>query len=327
MRPAAAAASRGLDFVCCRVAGRAYAFESHVVRFIARIDQVVPGGKGAGRVGTLKGLEPIPVYSVAALLHPSAGSGAGAHVVVTDSDGSRIGWQVDQIVRGAHGGTVEPLPLPALAGPVARRWFSGVIEETDGEPGLVCSPAGLDPRSGASAPLPGPPVYGDGLPWTGGGRNVVAIFLSAALPQCGASCYAIPGSRVVGVVRSLAARVVPGTPPWVRALAAWRGVAVPLLDLSGGHASLPDDASGRYLFVRHGTGSDAAIVGLPIDRDVVLYEPTDADVSLPRSSDVSPGVRLFTAREQTVGLLDLDTLVAGASSQFRQTESTPQVSP
>lgn len=320
MTSSPAAAGRAQDLISCRVGGRAYAFESRLVRFIARSDQVVPGGDGPGHVGTLRGPDRIPVYSVAALLHPSADAASGAHVVVTETDGSRVGWEVEQILRGGQTRTPEPLPLPVLAGPVARRWFSAVLDEADGEPGLVCSPPGLDPRASAARALPDPPDYGAELPWSGGGQNVVAIFLTAALPRCGAGCYAVPGSRVVGVVRSLSARVVPGTPSWVRALAVWRGVAVPLLDLSGGTVAQPD-AGGRYLFVRHGTGTDAAVVGIPIDRDVVLYQPSHDDVSLPGSTDVPRGLQLFTAKEETVALVDLDMLIAEASSQFRQMES------
>ena len=52
---AAAAGVHTQSLVCCRVAGRSYAFDSRDVRFIARTDQVAAAPNGAAFVGTLRG--------------------------------------------------------------------------------------------------------------------------------------------------------------------------------------------------------------------------------------------------------------------------------
>jgi chemotaxis signal transduction protein len=301
------------DLVSCRVAGRAYAFEGNDVRFIARADQVARGGDAVACVGTLGGPDPIPVYSLAALLHPSTETEDSAHVIVTGSGKERVGWQVDRIVRGRRDRAPELFPLPALAGPVSRRWFKALVGGGDDdavEPGLVCSPSGLDLRAQASAAVPEAPTPGTAVFPSGSARGVVALFSSSAVPRCGTGRFAISGRRIVAVAQSLAARVVPGTPSYIVALAAWRGLAVPLLDLSGRPSGVSDGNRGRYLLVRYGAGVHAAVVGIAIDRDVVLHRASEADRALARSADdVPPGVQLFTVGGEAVAFLDLDVLV------------------
>ena len=305
----AAALAPSRQVVGCRVAGRSYAFDGNDVRFIVRSDQVVAGGGGIACVGTLKGPDPIPVYSVAALLHPSADADGGAHVIVTGG-GSRVGWQVERILRGGRDDAHEVLSLPALAGPVARRWFAGLMTQGDDEPSLLCSPSGLDPRARACLALPDPTPPKIALSSSGTAHGVVALFSSPALPRCVAQRYAISGRRIVAVAQSLAGRVVPGTPSYIVGLAAWRGIAVPLLDLSGRTSAAVDGSSGRYLLVRHGTGAQATVVGLAIDRDVVLHQASHADTPLASpGSVVPPGIRLFRVKEEPIAFLDLDVLM------------------
>jgi chemotaxis signal transduction protein len=300
--------------VRCRVAGGAYAFEGRDVRFIARSDQVAPGGDGIGRVGTLRGREPIPVFALGSLLHPSADGGEGAHVVITGSGEDRAGWQVDRILRAPDDAVTLRLALPAMAGPLARRWFSAIVAEEDGAPSLVCAPAGLDPRVTAQTPLAALPPPPAGLPPNGAGRGVVVLFSSAALPACGASRFAIAGSRVVAVVQSLPTRAVPGTPNYVSAVAAWRDLAIPVLDLSGGAGVPPDSARGRHLIVRHGVAPHTTVTAIPIDRDVVLHRASQDDARLERPDGVPEGVELYAVRGEAVALVDLDSLTASCAA-------------
>ena len=297
--------------VRCRVAGRSYAFDGREVRFIARNDQLIPGGHDDdSRVATLRGREPIPVFSLGALLHPSDPSGDGAHVVITGSGDERAGWLVDRIVRAAHERVPAWLPLPGLAGSIARRWFPALLDEGEGEPTLVCSPAGIDPRPRTEPALPELPPPPTGLPPLGAGHGVVALFASAALPPCGATRYAVAGTRIVSVVQSLPTRVVPGTPPYVSAIAAWRGVAIPVLDLSRGAGVPVDSVRARHLIVRHGTGSQATVMAIPIDRDVVLHRASHDDSRLAIPDGTPSGVQLFAVRGEAVALVDLDSLTA-----------------
>lgn len=310
MRPSSAAARHAESLVRCRVAGRPYAFEGRDVRFIALSDQVAPGAGGVARMGTLRGREPIPVFALGALLHPSDGGGEGGHVVVTGSGDDRAGWQVDRILRAPGEGVTPRLALPSMIGPVARRWFSALLDEADGAPSLVCSPAGLDPRAAAQAPLATLPPPTTGLPPNGAGRGVVALFSSAALPACGVSRFAIAGSRIVAVVQSLPTRVVPGTPGHVSAIAAWRDLAIPVLDLSGGAGVPADSARGRHLIVRYGVAPHTTVTAIPIDRDVVLHRASHDDACLDRPEGTPHGVQLYAVRGEAVALVDLDSLTA-----------------
>jgi chemotaxis signal transduction protein len=295
--------------VCCRVAGRSYAFDSRDVRFIARTEQVAAARNGVACVGTLRGPEPIPVYSMAALLHPAADADAGTHVIVTGAGEGRAGWQVDRILHGHRDGAPALLALPGLAGSVSRRWFTALIDREE-EPGLVCSPSGLDPRGGRSETSAVAPLPGAVMSSSGAARGVVAVFSSSALPRCGAARCAISGRRIVAVVQSLAACVVPGAPSHIVALAAWRGLAVPLLDLSGGMGAAPEGSLGRYLLVRHGSGAHATVVGIAIDRDVVLHRASAADVPLASpAADLPAGTQLFSIGGEPVAFFDLDVLI------------------
>jgi chemotaxis signal transduction protein len=305
-----AAAKHVESLVRCRVAGRPYAFDGRDVRFIARSDQVAPGADGGACIGTLRGREAIPVFSLGALLHPSDATAEGAHVVVTSSGEERAGWLVDRILRAPREGVPARLPLPALAGSVARRWFPALLDEDDGVPTLVCSPSGLDPRAHTQPVLPALPPPPGGLPPQGAGRGVVALFSSAALPSWGASRYAIAGSRIVAVVQSLSTRAVPGTPAYVPAIAPWRDLAIPVLDLSRGAGVPADSARGRHLIVRHGTGPHTTLMAIPIDRDVVLHRASHDDTIIAVPDAAPHGVQLFAVRGEAVALVDLDTLTA-----------------
>ena len=310
MKSQAVPAQQPDTFVHCRITGRPYAFDGGDVRFIARSDQIAPGGDGAGCIGTLRGREPIPVFALGALLHPSEPASDGTHVVITGSGDERAGWQVDRILSARREGAPERLPLPVLAGPVARRWFSSLLDEDEGEPSLVCSPAGLDPRNTGRVTLAAPPPQPPELAPSGAGRGVAALFTSTALPPCGASRFAIAGNRIVAVVQALPARVVPGTPPHISAIAIWRSLAIPVLDASGGGGVSPDTARARYLIARHGT----SLLAVPIDRDVVLHRATHDDAPLARADGTPPGVQLYGVRGEAVALVDLDSLTAAYST-------------
>jgi chemotaxis signal transduction protein len=322
-RSAAPAASGAEDVVCCHVAGRPYAFDCADVRFIVRSDQLAPGrGNEDGRVGELRGPDPIPVYSVAALLHPSAATDGGEHVIVTGSGQNWVGWQVDRVLRGGRDSVADPVPLPELAGPIARRWFKAILSSEEEEPGLVCSPVGMDPRAPAClaemGPRPGP------VPSTAGVKSgVVALFSSPALPRCGVSRYALSARRILAVAQSMSPRSVPGTPSYVVGLAIWRGFAVPVLDLSGRTGSVLSQQRGRYLVAQFRAGSNAALVAIAIDRDVVLHGATEADRAATHGTELPAGIQVFEVNGEPIALLDLDALIAARAGRPDPTGGEP----
>ncbi len=319
-RSAAAPPGRLQELVRCEVSGRPYAFDCADVRLIVRSEQMIPASEDDGCIGELRSPERVPVYSVAALLHPSAATDGGEHVIVTGSRESRVGWQVDRVLRGTRERVPELLPLPELAGPIARRWFKALLNDTDREPGLVCSPRGLDPRAPASLGPDLSPRPGVVLTPVGGNAGIVALFSSPALPRCGASRYAVSARTILAVAQLLAPRAVPGTPAYVVGLAPWRGLGVPVIDLSGSSVL---SSSGRYLVALCGRAC-AFPVAIPIDRDVVLHRATDRDRPLEtRGADHPAGVHLFDVDGEPVGLVDLDALVGARAGHVEPAGCEP----
>jgi chemotaxis signal transduction protein len=319
-RSGAAPSGRPQELVRCEISGRPYAFDCADVRLIVRSEQMIPASEDDGRVGELRSPDRIPVYSVGALLHPSAATDGGEHVIVTGNRDSRVGWQVDRVLRGTREGGLELLQLPELAGPIARRWFKALVNDPDHEPGLVCSPRGLDPRAPASLGPDLSPRPGVVLTTVGANAGIVAMFSSPALPRCGATRYAISARTILAVAQLLSPRAVPGTPAYVVGLAPWRGLAVPVIDLSGNSVL---SSSGRYLVALCGRTSPFP-VAIPIDRDVVLHRASDRDTLLDaRGADHPAGVHVFEVGGEPVGLVDLATLVGARSGHADQAGCEP----
>lgn len=300
--------------VRCEIDGQPYAFDSSDVRLIVRSDRVVAAlDRSDGRIGVVHGPEVIPVYSVPALLGLRRDAGRGEHAIVTASGTGLAAWQVDRVIRGPLDAASQRLPLPELAGPVARRWFKALLSDA-GESSLVCSPAGMDPRLRAGAriderALP-PNVWSN----PSAVQGAVALFSSETLPACSASRYAVSARRVLAVAHAIRVRTVPGTPPHVVGLAAWMGYAVPVLDF-GPRQGRTVPTSGRFLILHCESGPKRWPIAIAIERDVVLHRATAADRAVPRDGhDVPAGLQLFDVSSERVALLDVDVLVASAPS-------------
>ena len=62
--------------------------------------------------------------------------------------------------------------------------------------------------------------------------------------------------------------------------------------------------------VRHGAGAHATVVGLAIDRDVVLHQASHADTPIGAAGGAAPpGIQLFRVKEEPIAFLDLDVLM------------------
>ncbi len=293
------------------IEGQPYAFDSSDVRLIVRSDRITPAvDRDDGRIGVVHGPEAIPVYPVPALVGLGREAGPCEHAIVTASGDRLAAWQVHRVIRGSRDDESHRLPIPELAGEVARRWFKVLL----GDAGtLVCSPAGLDPRN-AARPAPdhgaGPSnVWSNAAAVTG----AVALFSSAALPACGASRYALSARRVLAVAHALRVRAVPGTPPHVIGLAAWMGFAVPVLDFAAPPGAAAA-ASGRFLILHCDAGPKRWPLALAIERDVVLHRASPGDKCVPQNGRAIPaGLQLFDVSGERVALLDVDALVAGVT--------------
>ena len=99
---------------------------------------------------------------------------------------------------------------------------------------------------------------------------------------------------------------------------------MPLLDLSGGTGAAPEGGLGRYLLVRYGSGAHATVVGIAIDRDVVLHRASADDVPLTRpAADLPAGTQLFSIGGEPVAFFDLDVLIReGAAAESGRAQAS-----
>lgn len=298
--------------VCCLVGDEQFALRTSEVRVIARAEDMRPE-RGRQRVGTVTfGRQQVPVYSLAGLLGWTASTRqAGSHVVVTEgAHGAHYGLLVDRVVRSGHIDRVDVLPLPsAIVGPVAARWFEGLARLGELWCAALC-PEGLDPaaptRRSAGTGDPGREVLRPRAP---AANEMVVIFSTDALPPCGERRVAFNARRIAAVVQTLPSVALPGAPPYLRRVAPWRRVAVPIVDFAVTGARR---ANGRSLVVRT---ADGAFIGLPVDADLTVHRVTAEDTRL--ADGATPFVSgVFGAGAERVALLDFDALLSAHRQAF-----------
>lgn len=295
--------------VCCLVGEEQFALHGHDVRLVTRADGMRPEAGLNHRVGTIRHRdEVVPVYSLAGLIGRAKRAASDSHVVVTNAGHASLGILVDRAVRSKHVEKRELLPLPALVGPLARRWFDGILRVGDVSC-LLLRPSGL--LAGATAErreLPPPPAPRPGPTSTRAAvaANMVVLFSSAALPGGREQRYALPAPQVAAIVQALPALQLPGAPAFVKELAWWQGAAVPILDF--GERTVASDKCNRHLLAR---GRDGGWMGFAVDADVTLYRAA-ADDQLVRQAQRSSAfvAGVFVVGEEQVALLNLDALVA-----------------
>jgi len=136
---------------------------------------------------------------------------------------------------------------------------------------------------------------------------------TAALPDCGASRYAVSARRVCGVESNLDVVPVPGCERPVIGVSVWHGHVVPVIDLQS-TAALTEGTRQRLLIVRGGGRLTGTPVAIPIDAETALCQPTDDN---PPVNPSEPGGRplprfvagLFDVRGHTIALIDPDQLL------------------
>jgi chemotaxis signal transduction protein len=130
---------------------------------------------------------------------------------------------------------------------------------------------------------------------------MAVIFSTAALPGTRGDRYALGARQIAAIVQTLPSVALPGAPAFVQAIAAWRGVAVPVVDFTGS-AGL---SAGRHLIARTATGE---FVAIPVNADVVLHRAAAGDQRI-----AVAGPRFvrgtFVIDGEQVGLVDIDALV------------------
>jgi chemotaxis signal transduction protein len=179
--------------------------------------------------------EEVPVFLPAEV---GLGKGTGAVVVLQPAVGARCGLGVDAVdeVRQAPLSRLRLLPAQGAT----RRWaFPRVVLWDDGlaleiapeaVPHLAaaCHPGETRPAAATATPAAGSPRL-DAPPLRASSAAGLFVF---ALPGVGTPAFALPATQVIEVLSSVAPRQVPGAPDLLLGLLAWRGEALPALDLA-----------------------------------------------------------------------------------------------
>jgi chemotaxis signal transduction protein len=249
-----AVATATLRLVRCRTGGERYGLEMTWVHGIQRADRLRPDPGAGGRVGWLPGRGgEVEVFSLAALLgRPFREAGAGQHALVLNTAPARRGILVDHVAQAARVEADHLLPLPALARPAAG-FFEGLVLGPD-EVLLVLAPERLCPDApshgcpdgeGAGRALGAAPVWDFAAgKWERSPGQLVLFPLSETAAGERPLAFGLSIAQVAEIVESPALTPVPGAPAVVRGLVAWRGRAVPVLDLAQ-RLGLPPLSPGR----------------------------------------------------------------------------------
>ncbi len=317
--PAAAARTpHAGGIVSCTIAGDQFAFRASDACEIVRAEKVrrAPGPDNA--VGTIEmNGEAVPVYPLdAALGRPAGRAGSGrvaGHVVITRGRAGSAGWLVDRITRSAVQ-AMSPAPLPPMVGPLATRWFEGLLRVGE-RLLLLIAPEDLDPRSGADAGAPArvqlsaPPAGSLAPGPEDQGPPLAVLFFSPALPRCGAPQCALSARRIAAVIQSAPVITVPGSARHIAGVVMWRDEAVPVIDVREAHGR-PAPEHARFIVARCGSGGHVAF---ECAGGVMLHQPTRQDRQI-EDGPVAPFVTgVFGIAGDPVALLDLDAMLAAFS--------------
>ena len=317
--------------VSCTVGQVEYALRAGDIVAVMRAERMrAPAAREAGIGVVTIGSDRVSVHALGTHIGADPASGRGArdrHVVVLRGSSGPVGWLVDRISRSHLAEGTRVLPLPALVGERARRWFGGVVDTTD-RTMLLLSVAPVGASEGGEA-IDGIQAFGpatdDVLRSPSGDTPLVVTFGSEALPSFGISRYAISARRVAGVESGLEITNVPGSAHPVIGITVWRSNVVPVLDFR--QSRTPDEHSDqRLLILRCGGSGTRTAVALPVDAETALCQATTDNVLVDRARNGARAmppfaVGVFDVRGQKVALLDPDALLRTAGGTEAVSES------
>jgi chemotaxis signal transduction protein len=259
-----ACSTEGVDLICCEIGNQTFALRASQTRAIRRIEELAPRAVLDGYVGDVghEG-QAVPVLSLARRLGLDA-SDALSHVIVADHGDAVQGWLVGRVTRRARADG-DVAPLPESAGMRAGQLFEGLATVLE-QPVLVvqmgASHWGRDVR-------PSRDVDVERRGRREGGAPLVLVFGTRAIPMPAGAVVAMSASQVCEVLQAAPIVPLPGRPAGVRGLVAWRGLAVPVVDLTGASAAGP---TARIVIACERRGSSRpTYVAIPIDGDARLH--------------------------------------------------------
>lgn len=292
----------------CRVRGVAVAVDLGAVRGVERADRVVPAADDGDwpQVGSLptRGGD-APVFSLAGLLgFAQVAEQDSAHVLLCETSLGPAGVLVDQTAQGAAVGPEAFLPMPAV---VCAQHF----------PAVVRTGASLLPFLDPAALLGGASHRGfpAAAPWRAAAseaaqRRLVLVPLPDDAPGGRAWAVGLPAASVVELLDPQRLAAVPGAPPHVTGVAAWRDRVVGVVDLAA-WLGLPPTAPDRALVAVVAAPGGPEPVGLLVPRGVRMLKLPVPNLASQRPFPGHAGgvVSVVEAGEHTIALVDPAELV------------------
>ncbi|VTT97771.1 chemotaxis protein : CheW protein OS=Methylobacterium sp. GXF4 GN=WYO_4970 PE=4 SV=1: CheW: CheW [Gemmataceae bacterium] len=295
----------------CRVRDVPVALDLGAVRGVERADRMAaaPGDGDWPQVGSLptRGGD-APVFSLAGLLgFPPIAAADGAHVLLCETPHGTAGVLVDQTAQGAAVGPEGFLAMPAVVG---SPHFPAVVR-TGGSLLPFLDPAAL---LGGAPPCEFPA----NVPWRVTASEaaqrrlvLVPVPMPARMPGDREWAVGLPAATVAELVEPERLVAVPGAPPHVAGVTAWRDRVVGVVNLAA-WLGLPPTAPGRALVAVVAAPGGREPVGLLVPRGVRVLKLPVPNVASQRTF---PGladrvVSLVEAGDHTIALVDLAELTA-----------------
>jgi chemotaxis signal transduction protein len=243
------------------------------VRAIQRVDQLQRQTDDRGLVGWLTDEQgKLPVFRLSTLLHQpdAAGRRRGKILILKSQSWGLLVDRVESVIQAA---THAVFPLPTIARNPAMDVFEGVVKYGD-KMMLALSPEGLHPDAAIRMPNTLPTEHPldtlyavANLAVAPGSRKKIIMFTTTAEPSL---TFGLSLSQVPQILRPLPLMPVPGAPAAVLGLVEWRGVPLPVLDLSRSLGGAASSATGRLLVARASTSR--LCVALPIQPQVGIHD-------------------------------------------------------
>jgi chemotaxis signal transduction protein len=245
------------------------------IRGIRRIEELRPQQDASESVGWIESDDgPIPVFYLAAQLHPAQGMTLrSGKILVLNTSPRPWGMLVDDVDNVIQVEAEAVFPIPPMSGPLARAWFEGVVKLAQGLE-LVLSPEGLQPETPTASSQalqfdqPLDMIHRVASVSVGRGTQRKIVLFSAS-PSADFT-LGLSLSQVPQILQPVPILPLPGSVSHVLGIAEWRGVPLAIIDLLGlmGDTSEAVATDGRLLIVRVPT--QRLCIGLPIQPQVSI---------------------------------------------------------
>jgi chemotaxis signal transduction protein len=307
-----------IDILCCEVAGRTYAIRGRDARTIARADALVVGPGPDDRIGTVShDGTTVPVCEVADRLGVSRDANAHrqGHIVVTGTGPDAQGWLVDRIARRAAVEEHDVIALPAVVGPESHRLFDGLLT-VDEHSMLVLR---TDDGDGAERTESSEQRVGaqPARSMTGARRQndvpLLIVFSTPALSLPAGARAALSVKQVCEVLAANTIAAVPRAPRSILGVLAWRGQAVPVIDLVGDRVGIADLRLPRVLIAQERRGvAEPIVIAIPIDDDAGIQKVVSGGVRIVNGGG-EPVHGVFRLGDELMALVDIAAVVRTAA--------------